>query len=80
MPPATTIYFTQIAGDVPDWIRIVNVGNKNSNVLVVAREPKGKTIWSASKELAPFQAWTPPVDNVKEGASVQVSSDGPIVG
>jgi len=81
MPIAKTIYFTQISGNAPDWIRVVNVGNKRAKVTVIAREPRGKTVWSDSKELGPFQTWTPPVDKVKQaGASVEVQSDGPIVG
>ncbi len=80
MPLAKTIYFTQVSGDAPDWIRVVNIGNERAKVLVVARDPKGKTVWSDSEELAPFQAWTPPVDNVPGGASIEVRSDEPIVG
>lgn len=80
MPLAKTIYFTQVSGDAPDWIRIVNVSNKRAKVSVIARTPRGKSIWSDSIQLAPFQTWTPPVDNVKEGDSIEVRSDEPIVG
>ncbi len=80
MPAATTIYFTQISENAPDWIIVINVGNKRSKVTAVARNPKGQTVWSNDKELNPFEAWIPPVDNVKEGASIQIRSDGTIAG
>ncbi len=80
MPAPTKIYFPQIAVGWEDWVQIVNVSNETANVVAIARNAEGQTVWSQDARLRPFQAWTTAADTVKVPASMVVSSDKPIVG
>ena len=80
MPAPTKIYFAQIAVGWEDWVQIVNVSNEQANVIAVARNKQGQTIWSQNTSLRPFQAWTTAADTVTVDASLVVSADKPIVG
>ena len=80
MPAPTEIYFSQIAVGWEDWVQVVNVSEKDANVLATARNDKAQTVWSQNAKLRPYQAWTVSADSVKVAASLIISSDGPIVG
>lgn len=80
MPAPTKIYFSQIAVGWEDWVQVVNVDQEDANVIAIAQNAKGQTIWSQSTKLNAFQAWTIAADSVKENAALIVSSDKPIVG
>jgi hypothetical protein len=80
MPAPTKIYFSQIAVGWEDWVQIVNVSNETANVVAIARNAEGQTVWSQDARLRPFQAWTTAADTVTVSASMVVSSDKPIVG
>jgi len=83
MPAPTKIYYGQIAsGQWLDWVQVVNVSNEDSNVMAIARNEKGETVWSGEKILKQFQAWVVPVEpaSVKQELSLVVSSDKGIVG
>lgn len=80
MPAPTKIYFPQIAVGWEDWVQIVNVSNETANVVAIARNAAGQTVWSQDARLRPFQAWTTAADTVTVAASMVVSSDKPIVG
>ena len=83
MPAPTKIYYGQIAsGQWLDWVQVVNVSNEDSNVMAIARNEKGETVWSGDKILKQFQAWVVPVEpaSVKQELSLVVSSDKGIVG
>ena len=80
MPAPTKIYFSQIAVGWEDWVQIVNVSNETANVVAIARNAEGQTVWSQDARLRPFQAWTTAADTVTVPASMVVSSDKPIVG
>ena len=80
MPAPTKIYFPQIAVGWEDWVQIVNVSNEPANVIAIARNLQGQTVWSQDARLNPFQAWTAAADTVTVPASMVVSSDKPIVG
>jgi len=83
MPAPTKIYYGQIAsGQWLDWVQVVNVSNEDSNVMAIARNEKGETVWSEEKILKQFQAWVVPVEpaSVKQELSLVVSSDKGIVG
>ena len=80
MPAPTRIYFAQIAVGWEDWVQIVNVSQEPANVIAIARNMNGQTVWSQNAKLNPFQAWTTAADTVKVPASMIVSSDKPIVG
>jgi len=83
MPAPTKIYYPQIASqDWIDWVQVINVSSENSNVLAVARDVNGQTVWSGEKALGPFQGWVIPVEpvSVKQELSLTVSSDKSIIG
>jgi len=80
MPAPTKIYFPQIAVGWEDWVQIVNVSNEPANVIGIARNVHGQTVWSQGAKLNPFQAWTAAADTVNVPGSLVVSSDKPIVG
>ena len=80
MPAPTKIYFAQIAVGWEDWVQIVNVGQEDANVVAIARNLQGQTVWAQDTKLNPFQAWTAAADTVKVPASMVVSSDKPIAG
>ncbi len=80
MPAPTKIYFSQIAVGWEDWVQIVNVSPEDANVVAIARNIQGQTVWSQDTKLNSFQAWTVSADSVKVGASLVISSDKPIVG
>jgi len=83
MPAPTKIYFSQIAsGQWQDWVQVINVSNEDANILAVARDEKGQTVWSGEKSLRPFQAWVVPVEpvSVNQELSLTVSSNKPLVG
>jgi hypothetical protein len=84
MPAPKTIYFSQIAGgNWRDWVRVVNVSTQRAKVTAVARNYSGQAVWSAEKDVGPFQAWSPPVQGQadrKGDVSLEVRSDQPIVG
>ena len=80
MPAPTKIYFPQVAVGWEDWVQIVNVSQEPANVIAIARNLQGQTVWSQDARLNPFQAWTAAADTVKVPASMVVSSDKPIVG
>jgi len=83
MPAPTKIYFSQVASSVwKDWVQVVNVDFEESSVLAVARNEKGETVWSGEKMLAPFQAWSIPVEpaSEKQELALTVSSNKGIVG
>lgn len=80
MPAPTKIYFSQIALGWEDWVQVVNVSQETANVVAIARNIQGQTVWSQDARLRPFQAWTVSADTVKVDASLVVSSDKPIAG
>ncbi|MEK7395944.1 MAG: hypothetical protein AAB116_03295, partial [Candidatus Poribacteria bacterium] len=83
MPAPTKIYFPQIAAaEWIDWVQVVNVGNDQSQVMAIARNEKGETVWSGEKTLKPFQTWVVPVEPVSKNQelSLTVSSNQGIVG
>lgn len=83
MPAPTKIYFGQIASKQwQDWVQVINVSNEDSQMMAVARNEKGQTIWSGEKSLRPFQAWVVPVEpvSVNQELSLVVSSNKPLVG
>jgi len=83
MPAPTKIYFGQVASSVwEDWVQIVNVTDESAKLFAVVRDMNGKTIWSAEKDVGPFQAWSIPVEpvSVQQELSLVVSSDNGIVG
>jgi hypothetical protein len=83
MPAPTKIYFSQIAAaQWIDWVQVVNVGNDQSQVMALARNEKGETVWSAEKTLKPFQTWVVPVEPVSKNQelSLTVSSNQGVVG
>ncbi len=80
MPAPTKIYFSQIAVGWEDWVQVVNVSPEDANVVAIARNNQGQTVWSQNTRLNSFQAWTVAADTVKVNASLVVSSDKPIVG
>ncbi|MBD3182421.1 hypothetical protein GF312_09020 [Candidatus Poribacteria bacterium] len=80
MPAPTKIYFSQIAVGWEDWVQVVNVSNETANVIAVARNANGQTVWSQDARLRPYQAWTVSADTVNVAATLVISSDKPIVG
>lgn len=80
MPAPTKIYFPQIAVGWEDWVQIVNVSNEPANVMAVARNQQGQTVWSQEFKLTPFQAFTTAADTITIPVSMTVSSDKGIVG
>lgn len=80
MPAPTKIYFSQIAVGWEDWVQIVNVGTEDADVLAIARNEQGQTVWSQDARLNSFQAWTVAADSVRVGASLIITSSQPIVG
>lgn len=83
MPAPTKIYFGQVAsGQWADWVQVVNVTNEPANMLAIARNANGMTVWSGDKKVGPFQAWTIPVEpfSKEQELSLVVSSDKGIVG
>ncbi|HGE70242.1 TPA: hypothetical protein ENX78_05360 [Candidatus Poribacteria bacterium] len=80
MPAPTKIYFPQIAVGWEDWVQIVNVGDEPANIMAVARNQQGQTVWSQEVKLNPFQAFTTAADTITVPVSMTVSSDMPIVG
>ncbi|MFC1715262.1 hypothetical protein ACFL6S_16455 [Candidatus Poribacteria bacterium] len=80
MPAPTKMYFPQIAVGWEDWVQIVNVGRQDANVVAIARDIEGRTVWSQTRKLNMFQAWTVSADTVNVPASLVVSSDRPIIG
>ena len=83
MPAPTKIYFPQIAsGQWIDWVQVVNVGNDQSQVMAIARNEKGETVWSGEKTLKPFQTWVVPVEPASKNQelSLTISSNQGIVG
>ncbi|MGB9597466.1 MAG: hypothetical protein ACPL7B_14385 [Candidatus Poribacteria bacterium] len=83
MPAPTKIYFAQIASaEWKDWVQVINVDNDVANIMAIARNEKGETVWSGERRLRPFQAWSIPIDpvSVKQELSLTVSSNRGIVG
>jgi len=83
MPAPTKIYFGQIASQQwQDWVQVINVSNEDSQMMAIARNQKGETVWSGEKSLSPFQAWVVPVEpvSVNQELSLVVSSNKPLVG
>jgi hypothetical protein len=83
MPAPTKIYFGQIASKQwQDWVQVINVSNEDSQMMAVARNEKGQTVWSGDKSLRPFQAWVIPIDpvSVNQELSLVVSSNKPLIG
>lgn len=83
MPAPTKIYFSQVASaEWKDWVQVVNVDNDVANIMAIARNEKGETVWSGERRLRPFQAWSIPIDpaSVKQELSLTVSSNRGIVG
>ena len=80
MPAPTKIYFSQIAVGWEDWVQVVNVSHEDANVIAIARNDEGRTVWSEDAKLNSFQAWTVSADTVNVAASLVISSDKPIVG
>ena len=79
MAAAKTLYFPELGPVWADWIQIVNVGNAPTKVTCLARNGAGNPVWSKENTIAPFQGWTPPVEEVKEMCSLMVTADQPIV-
>jgi len=80
MPAPTKIYFPQIAVGWEDWVQIVNVSNEPANIMAVARNQQGQTVWSQEVKVSPFQAFTTAADTITVPVSMTVSSDKGIVG
>ncbi len=80
MPAPTKIYFSQIAVGWEDWVQVVNVNEQDANVVAIARNVEGQTVWSQDTRLNSYQAWTVSADSVKVAATLVISSDKPIVG
>jgi hypothetical protein len=83
MPAPTKIYFGQIASQQwQDWVQVINVSNEDSQMMAVARDEKGQTVWSGEKSLRPFQAWVVPIDSASpnQELSLVVSSNKPLIG
>ena len=80
MPAPTKIYFSQIAVGWEDWVQIVNVSYETANILAMARDQNGQTVWSQETRLNPFQAWTTAADTITIPVSMVISSDKTIVG
>lgn len=80
MPAPTKIYFPQIAVGWEDWVQIVNVGDEPANIMAVARNQQGQSVWSQEVKLSAFQAFTTAADTITVPVSMTVSSDMPIVG
>jgi hypothetical protein len=80
MPAPTKIYFPQIAVGWEDWVQIVNVSNEPANLMAVARDQQGQTVWSQETKLNPFQTFTTAADTITIPVSMTVSSDKGIVG
>lgn len=77
---ARTLYFPEVGPVWQDWVAIVNLSTSESaNVKLIARQDNsGQTIWTKEKQVAPFERWSPPMDEVKVKSSVEVTSDQPI--
>jgi hypothetical protein len=83
MPAPTKIYFAQVASSVwKDWVQVVNVENEVAEVMAVARNEKGETVWSGERRIRPFQAWSIPIEpaSVKQELSLTVTANRGIVG
>lgn len=80
MPAPTKIYFPQIAVGWEDWVQVVNVSNEPSNILAVARNQQGQTVWSQEANLVPFQTFTTAADTITIPVSMTISSNKWIVG
>lgn len=73
--PAKTLYFTEIGPVWKDWIQVINIGNAPADVTCIARNGAAEPIWSVDKEVDPFTGWVPPVDQVKDRASLTITAD-----
>jgi hypothetical protein len=83
MPAPTKIYFSQVASaEWKDWVQVVNVENEVAEIIAIARNEKGETVWSGERRLRPFQAWAIPVEpaSVNQELSLTVSANRGIVG
>jgi hypothetical protein len=78
--PTTTLYFPELSEFWNDWVQIVNVSNERTKATAVARDQRGRTVWSEEANLRPFQAWNPNVEKIKGNTSVTVTADKHIVG
>lgn len=80
MAGATTLYFPEVGPQWQDWVQVVNVGTEETRVTAMARHARnGNPIWSSEKTIRSFECWTPPVEDIKENASMQIRADQPIV-
>jgi hypothetical protein len=77
---ARTLYFPEVGPAWHDWVAIVNLStSERAHVKLIARQDStGKPVWSKEKQLAPFERWSPPMDEVKIKSSVEVTSDQPV--
>lgn len=84
MPASTRIFFAQIAhGAWKDWVEVVNIGRAPADLTAIARNGVGNAVWSAKKNLIPFQCWVVPAEgNVdkKGDVSLEVTSTQAVVG
>jgi hypothetical protein len=80
MPAPTKIYFPQIAVGWEDWVQIVNVSDEPANIMAIARNQQGQSVWSQEVKLSAFQPFTTAADTITVPVSMTVSSDMPIVG
>jgi hypothetical protein len=80
MPAPTKIYFPQIAVGWEDWVQVVNVSNEPANILAVARNQQGQTVWSQETNINPFQTFTTAADTLTIPVSMTISSNKGIVG
>ena len=72
----TTLYFPEVGPAWNDWAIVVNVGQDETKVTLLAREDgTGEPVWSDDKTLSSFECWTPDMDAIKIKSSLEVRSD-----
>lgn len=72
----TTLYFPEVGPAWNDWAIVVNVGQEEAKVTLIAREDgTGNPVWSDDKALSCFECWTPDMDAIKIKSSLEVRSD-----
>lgn len=75
-----TLYLPEVGPVWHDWVVVVNVGQGEAHVLMIARDDgTGEPTWSTEKTLSPFECWTPNMEEVTIKSSVEIRSDRLIV-
>lgn len=72
----TTLYFPEVGPAWNDWAIVVNVGQEEAKVTLIAREDgTGNPVWSDEQTLGSFECWTPDMDAIKIKSSLEARSN-----